>query len=658
MIKMIKNRKILVVPAIERGRGGGHLTRCVRLVNELRVLGRQAFLYIKPENLSAQVKNLFYSMNLSSERIISPLKTAPDESLFNFDYIILDYFQTARDEIIYWKKIAPVIGIDEGGSYRDSFDFLIDILIPENFASPSANITSAALMVNKPNAAGQREMSPAKDRLSHFNYIDKSLTGGRGSLKQKILITFGQEDPASLGVKAARFLSAVKTKYNIDITLIKGALSTDKEELKIADVKIIDAVPNLASILCEYDLVITHYGITAYEALFAGTPVLLDHPTPYHKKLAKAAGFSDVKRLYSFARSKEPVNQEPFFPSRAFAAKPFPAEFVNSRFKNNQSLAELISGFYPIIYRRCPVCGDNAPEKSAARFEDRVYRRCKMCGIIFMDRITELNIKYGKEYFFESYIKQYGKTYLEDFENIKCHGIKRIKTIISLLSKYNVSHVNTLESRSPVGEKTSDFINGLPLLDIGCAYGPFLSAAKEEGFSPFGIDPAQDAVRYVNERLGIPVIKGFFPGHQLHAPGEVSGFPNSYSVITLWFVIEHFSECIIVLNEIKKFLKPEGILAFSTPSYSGVSGRANQRKFLSESAADHFTIWSPKTCKKALAVSGFKVKKIIITGHHPERFPFFVKLSNNKKGFMYKLLFAVSQLFKLGDTFEVYAERL
>jgi len=253
-----------------------------------------------------------------------------------------------------------------------------------------------------------------------------------------------------------------------------------------------------------------------------------------------------------------------------------------------------------------------------------------------MDRLSPPPIEYSKEYFFESYKKQYGKTYLEDFDKIKNAGKNRLKQIIKIYSQ---------------GEAAA-------LLDIGCAYGPFLAAAKEEGFSPLGIDPAEDAVRYVQEKLNIPAIQGFFP----IAEGS---FSNSqfFDVITLWFVIEHFRDCATVLAEIKRVLKPGGILAFSTPSFSGISargmdcgGRKSLNNFLSASPADHYTVWSPKMCKKALSLAGFKVKKTVSTGHHPERFPLLGKLAKTKKSPVYWLLLAISKIFSLGDTFEVYAQ--
>jgi hypothetical protein len=49
----------------------------------------------------------------------------------------------------------------------------------------------------------------------------------------------------------------------------------------------------------------------------------------------------------------------------------------------------------------------------------------------------------------------------------------------------------------------------------------------------------------------------------------------------------------------------------------------------------------------------------VITAQHPERFPFFGRfLRPSRKGPLYRLLFLISRVFKLGDTFEAYAVKL
>jgi len=599
---------ILIVPECRPHHGGGHLCRCIELTCDLRAAGRAAWLFLPTD---AEAGNLFQTMNFNAEWRITDEQIANRERI---EFIILDRFQTPREELSRWKKIAPVIGIDEGGECRDSFDFLIDILVPEKMGVPPANITSVSLLKFPPKPLLQKH--PSGDVL-------------------KVLITFGQEDAAGLGQKTVRALSAID---GIDITLLRGALAKGEVEA-LPNVRVIEAIPRLAEHLGEYGLVVTHYGITAFEALHARTMVLLASPTAYHAKLAKAAGFFtfNPKSLHAEARSRGGENELKSH-----------CEELAARYgldKEGESLADLCSGFSPLVYRCCPVCGADAPVNSVCRFKDRTYRRCGKCGIIFMDRSCPPPIEYEREYFFESYKRQYGKTYLEDFQNIKAEGKRRLKII------------NSIFPAKKSGEARS-------LLDIGCAYGPFLDAAREEGFSPAGIDPSEDAVRYVQQELSIPAVQGFFPHSPLPIPNSsflISHSPlpiphSSFNVVTLWFVIEHFTDLKTVLAEVKKILKPGCLLAFSTPSFSGVSGRSSLRRFLSASPADHFTIWSPVTCKKALAFYGFKVKKTVSIGHHPERFPLLGKLAKSKKSPLYKPLLAISKIFGLGDTFEVYAK--
>ena len=556
---------ILVVPAHEPGRGGGHRVRCIKLAEELRQFNIDVCLYdpaTSKENLSDK----------------------------DWKCIILDRFKTAPQELASWKKLSVVIGIDEGGPCRDSFDFLIDIL--PNLCSIAPNIFDPSLL---PLPENKQKTLPA------------------AGCPLKVLASFGQEDAAGLGSAVSKILAE---KKGIELTVTKG-----------------NSIPNLSDHLHEYDLLITHYGITAFEALYAGTGVILVNPTKYHEKLSKAAGFftSSVKNL----KVNLPVDL-PFVEKIKNRCKELSKRY-NLDHEPNMSLAQFISGFSPNVSRNCRVCGSPLHTVSIARFSDRTYRRCSRCGIINMDRLTEQPVKYGKDYFFEQYRRQYGKTYLEDFPNLISVSKRRLKVI-----------------RQWAGGRGQGAVDSL--LDIGCAYGAFLQAAKEEGYSPFGIDPCEEAVNFVQKELGIPALQANFP-----LPSNllsITPYPlplTHYSIITLWYVIEHFQDCVSALAQIKKILKPGGILAFSTPSFSGISGRSSQKRYLGKSPADHFTVWPTASCKKALRMAGFSIKRIINTGHHPERFPFLGKFAKNRKSPLYWLLLAISRIFSLGDTYEVYA---
>ena len=102
---------------------------------------------------------------------------------------------------------------------------------------------------------------------------------------------------------------------------------------------------------------------------------------------------------------------------------------------------------------------------------------------------------------------------------------------------------------------------------------------------------------------------------------------------------------------------PGGIISFSTPNISGVTGTFSPYKFFAESPTDHYSIWDAKTVKDQLNLYGFKVLKIVSIGHHPERFKWCKNLKKN--GILWNIVMAIgmaiSKLFKLGDSMEVYA---
>jgi hypothetical protein len=78
-------------------------------------------------------------------------------------------------------------------------------------------------------------------------------------------------------------------------------------------------------------------------------------------------------------------------------------------------------------------------------------------------------------------------------------------------------------------------------------------------------------------------------------------------------------------------------------------------EFLRSSPADHWTVWDPRRLPRVLGRIGFDVKKTVITGHHPERFPVIGPFLKDRRGLVYKFCHSVSRILGWGDTFEVYA---
>ena len=192
------------------------------------------------------------------------------------------------------------------------------------------------------------------------------------------------------------------------------------------------------------------------------------------------------------------------------------------------------------------------------------------------------------------------------------------------------------------------------VLDIGCAYGPFLSAANDKGWQVFGTDIAEDAVSYVQNTLLFPAVCAPFPEFD----SAVSFGINQFDAVTMWYVIEHFSDLAPVLKKVSSLLKKGGIFAFSTPSGQGVSAKLNRQHFFEESPADHYTIWEPSRAGKILQQFGFQIVKTVSTGHHAERFPQVKAHGWEKTSLPFKMYQTASRLSRMGDTFEVYCRKV
>ena len=627
-------RCVLIVPAWEEGRGGGHLSRCLFIYKALKGQGSDCFLFIpesKKDSLFKRFGFLFMAdVDPSSRGDI--LFHKEDLQCRAWDLIVLDRFRTPKEEYAYWTVLSgqcrcPLIGIDEGGPCRSSFDFLVDLL--PNLEKHEANFCSPGLLP-----------MPRKRRP-----ID-----GAFSSPLRVLISFGAEDSAGLGIAAAEAL-ARKPGHRMDITLIAPPTAhlspfTVKNDLELSGIKIRETIPNLKEHLADYDLLVTHFGLGAFEALYARLGVLLISPTAYHEKLRERAGFLSlgVGKKGILGLSKLEFNND--FVNRLMQKSIELRKAYCLEEDQNQDLGSFLASLKPDTRHSCPVCksaaadsnGKNPSCEVIGRFGEETYRQCPSCKMIFLSRLRPPSFEYDSDYFFDLYKKQYGKTYLEDFPGLKETGRKRLANIKSLLRK-----------KRAFRERDENSGDVPKILDIGCAYGPFLAAAGEGGFSPCGMDPIEDAVKYVREELGFPAWQGLFPSGK-----EVEHAP--YDVITLWYVIEHFDDPRGALGEIRSLLKDGGVIAFSTPSFSGISGRKDRRDFLKKSPADHFTIWSPGICKKVLSMHGFRLRKIVVTGHHPERFPLLGRFANpSTKNLLYKTLLLISRAFRLGDTMEVYA---
>lgn len=572
---MVNSKSILIVPSFKKGNGTGHIKRSILLADDW---SRNVNILYEENSENRALDNIIDSFPELSKYLID------EKSLKeSYDYVLLDRRETSIEIYKKYKDLGAVIGLDEGGKSSTQIPWLIDIL-PSIENNRYANLTDITLL----------------DLPKNCDYKHKSISS-------KILITIGGEDYKHLSDKIIKSILELNIVKAGNITLIAGPFATVIDD---SSINIIENVQNLKDKLSNYSLVITSYGLTAWESVAAGIPVLLYNPSEYHQKLSMKSNFcslgyneidNDILKDYLLTKKEDWVN--PQLPN------------------GSKSLKKIIkqSNYEKQI---CPNCQSNQGE-IIYRDELKSYCHCSNCFMIYLINIKAKIETYSKDYFFSQYKKQYGKSYLEDFEHIKSMGLSRLKYIMRYIKSGN-------------------------LIDIGSAYGPFLSAAKDNGYSPYGIEICEDAKNWTIEHLSIDVTSKAIGSFDLN---DLWGFKKA-DIVTLWYVIEHFKDLRTVLININRSLRKGGLLAFSTPSIRGISARTSIKNFLRISPNDHYTIMDPGNMNLILKSYGFKVVKKVTASIYPERGKLKIR---RKTGLMYRFLLLLNKLFFRGDSFELYA---
>jgi len=584
-------KTVLLVPAAGGGDGIGHLERCLRLA---RALGRGVtFLTVRMDTSArAELKDRL-------RRWSSGARPAVADDLGDgsaFDLVLLDARRSSPGFIQELGRYGPVIGLDEGGNGRACAAFLIDAIPGGRGRDDPPNVRSIACL----------DLPPRSHRTVRVPF-------------QKVLVTFGGEDRDDLCGATVDLLIGGGFFRPRQIHLVEGPLFARRAWPD--GVEVMHPAEGLRELLPEYDLVFTHFGLTALEAAACGVPVILLNPSTYHARLAAQVGLPSIGVRRPDGRLLGKLLNDVGMLRDSLEA-------INATIGRDRGdgLARMVGGLTPSgPWKLCPVCSSEG-NRVVARFSDRTWRRCSRCGIYFQQRFSSETGRYQKSYFFSEYRAQYGRTYLQDFQTIREACRPRVEMLRRLLPA------------DPDGA----------VVDVGCAYGPFLSAARDAGLAGYGLDVFEGAVRHVREKLGIPAITGSFETVRRR------DLPRRIAAITFWYVIEHFSDIDFVLDKTAALLPTGGVLAFSTPNYRGISGRRSLRAFLERSPIDHVTILSPHRLSWILSRYGLVLRRVRVTGHHPERFPGL--LGRAAPGtIVHRLVSLASRALRLGDTFEAYA---
>lgn len=144
------------------------------------------------------------------------------------------------------------------------------------------------------------------------------------------------------------------------------------------------------------------------------------------------------------------------------------------------------------------------------------------------------------------------------------------------------------------------------LLDYGCAAGYFLEVARESGWDVVGLEISENMAEQTARRLGVRV------GFSLQ---DLAG--QRFEVVTLWEVVEHLRDPVHVLGELRGLLRPNGLLALSTPNTGHWQAESQPASWDGYRPPSHLTFFTAVTLKRLLTQSGFTGVSITRTAPLP-----------------------------------------
>ncbi|MCX5667387.1 MAG: methyltransferase domain-containing protein [Candidatus Omnitrophica bacterium] len=251
--------------------------------------------------------------------------------------------------------------------------------------------------------------------------------------------------------------------------------------------------------------------------------------------------------------------------------------------------------------------------------------KCTICGLIYA------NPRPSPDLLVNNYIKSTDSLYLEEEAGRRLSAKKILKELKKIKKAGRI-------------------------LDIGCAAGFLLDEAQKAGFNIHGIELSKWAADYARNKLGIKTIcQGML---------KEAGYPKShFDVIVLSDVIEHLIDPKGTLVEIRKLLKPDGVICINTPDINSLVSKILRARWWGVKNA-HLYYFTRKTLNKILHRTGFLPIK---AKTHSRTFTikYLVNKLNDYNKALYKICsFLTNNKTKdllininLGDQIEVYAQK-
>ncbi len=212
--------------------------------------------------------------------------------------------------------------------------------------------------------------------------------------------------------------------------------------------------------------------------------------------------------------------------------------------------------------------------------------RCNLCGLIF------INPQPDQAELFKHYPEN--EYYPHNFPSFK-------NWLYAVIYTGKSPVFRKLFSPLKVIMRSVKIVKGGNYLDVGCGSGAFMRIVESAGMKVFGVEPVKIGENHLSEN-GLNIFHGFL---------EEAKYPDDFfDLITLNHVLEHISNPMTTLRELKRILKPKGTLIIGVPQCESLAYRLFRANWIQLDVPRHLYTFSSSTLKKYAEVNGFKIDKI------------------------------------------------
>jgi 2-polyprenyl-3-methyl-5-hydroxy-6-metoxy-1,4-benzoquinol methylase len=172
---------------------------------------------------------------------------------------------------------------------------------------------------------------------------------------------------------------------------------------------------------------------------------------------------------------------------------------------------------------------------------------------------------------------------------------------------FNKQHVQL-----PDNLRVLEALNGMfpqrgRLLEIGSYLGIFSDRIRSAGWDVTGLEPFHTVAEYSRKTYGLNVVEKLLP--------EAQFADANFDVVIMLHVIEHLPNPAEYVREIRRILRPGGMLVVETPRFDSLMFKVMGRRERSLSNCDgHIYFFTVPSLSALLERNGFEVERVDLVG--------------------------------------------